>query len=396
MVDDLAWIKQPSSTPDVALSDVLDIDRIENCLRILERLALICRRPAAALAANIRLFPLLVQLIALCRAHAFQYPQRTESLSLMLHTLRLLINVTNGFEPCCDNLAQSGSIAILVQNFVQFYSQCRNYNPERQDTEPLSSADVNKIQWTMIDSRSDSGLSFQMLPQDDAASCCVTAGTLDLDFPQPSLDATLNASHRRETIIENDANGWYDILLLSIGLLVNMLETNPDRREQVTRAECKAIGDCFHKECRCEKSMEALERLVEIYNTEATISEMTENQVLAAYLALLIGCIVGENREYEARLYKSINGGSLVPIVDLLKEFVALHQTVQATQEDGDQVMSTQRSCQELTDGSTDGFDAIHSGDEKALSEISFSSASVAETHSSFLKIIQVLQEIET
>ncbi|KAF9285434.1 hypothetical protein BGZ68_003853, partial [Mortierella alpina] len=48
----------------------------------------------------------------------------------MLHTLRLLINVTNGNEPCCDGLSQGGSIPVLVQNFVQFYGHCRNYRPE--------------------------------------------------------------------------------------------------------------------------------------------------------------------------------------------------------------------------------------------------------------------------
>ncbi|KAI8596987.1 wings apart-like protein regulation of heterochromatin-domain-containing protein [Dissophora ornata] len=77
LIEDLAWIKQPSSTPGVSLPDVLDIDRIENCLRILERLALVSKRPAAMLSNNTRLFPLLVQLITLCRAHALQYPQHT-------------------------------------------------------------------------------------------------------------------------------------------------------------------------------------------------------------------------------------------------------------------------------------------------------------------------------
>ncbi|KAG0205589.1 hypothetical protein BGX28_002794 [Mortierella sp. GBA30] len=79
LVEDLAWIKEPSSTPDVSLPDVLDIGRIEHCLCILERLAMVSGRPAAALASNTRLFPLLVQLVALCRAHAFQYPRETDT-----------------------------------------------------------------------------------------------------------------------------------------------------------------------------------------------------------------------------------------------------------------------------------------------------------------------------
>jgi hypothetical protein len=38
--------------------------------------------------------------------------------------------------------------------------------------------------------------------------------------------------------------------------------------------DCMAIGNCFHAECECEKSTETLERLVQIYNTEAIISDM--------------------------------------------------------------------------------------------------------------------------
>lgn len=38
--------------------------------------------------------------------------------------------------------------------------------------------------------------------------------------------------------------------------------------------DCMAIGTCFRNECQCEKSTETLERLVQIYNTEAIISDM--------------------------------------------------------------------------------------------------------------------------
>jgi hypothetical protein len=38
--------------------------------------------------------------------------------------------------------------------------------------------------------------------------------------------------------------------------------------------DCTAIGSCLRDECQCEKSTEALERLVQIYNTEAIIGDM--------------------------------------------------------------------------------------------------------------------------
>ncbi|KAF9153063.1 hypothetical protein BGX20_005003 [Mortierella sp. AD010] len=379
LIEDLAWIKQPSSTLGVSLRDVLDVDRIVNCLRILERYALVSKKPAALLSDNMRLFPLLVQLIALCRAHAFQYPQYTDSMNLMLHVLRLLINVTNGYEPCCENLNHSGSIQILIQNFIQFYSHCRNYNPEEANAEvqPVLSSEMQRASESSL---VNTGLG--MISQ-DTMETYIEGTNIDIDGPSTSSFPTIK--------IENDANGWYDILLLSIGLLINMLETNPERREQITRTamslDCKAIGDCFHKECRCEKSFDALERLVEIYNTEATISEMTEDHVLAAYLALLIGCIVGGDPESESRLYSKINGQTLVPMLELLTEFTAINQAVQEKHfvfEDDDQVIVTQTS-QPSADS-----DVLE--DTKASSSISFK---VEETQHSFLQIIDVLQDIE-
>lgn len=78
LVQDLAWIKQPSSSPDVmTLSDVLDVDRIECSLRILERFSLVSKKPVMILAEQSALCPLLVQLITLCRGHAFKFPRNT-------------------------------------------------------------------------------------------------------------------------------------------------------------------------------------------------------------------------------------------------------------------------------------------------------------------------------
>ncbi|KAF9906793.1 hypothetical protein EC991_000306 [Linnemannia zychae] len=448
LVEDLAWIKQPSATPGVFLPDVLDVDRIQNCLCILERLSLVSRTPATILATNARVFPLFVQLITLCRAHAFQYPQHTDSMNLMLHALRLLINVTNGFEPCCENLAQSGSISVLTQNIIQFYGHCRNYIPS--DTELATTIDQGgqgpmdddseRIHWTRADSRSDSGFSFEMMTPgatpsrrgdgtrsrstDDLEAALKAEGLLS---NRPG--ASVGVGAKENVKVENDANGWYDILLLSIGLLINMLETNARRRNQLTDEaiglDCNAIGDCFIRECQCDKSTDALERLVEIYNTEATISEMTENQVLAAYLALLLGCAVGGNTENETRLYRAINEQSLVPMLELLREFMAAHcsQNQGFDENDGDETMTNQYAFQEnqhryagasmerseslmsltfddelaVVEGVKGGIDQTGGGEGAATAggDISFKAPGSLETQQSFLQIIEVLQRIE-
>ncbi|KAF9936542.1 hypothetical protein BGZ65_002300 [Modicella reniformis] len=223
LIEDLAWIKQPSSELGISLPDVLDIDRIENCISILERTTLISKRAATKLADNTRLFPLLVQLVTLCRAHAFQYPQRTDSLNLMLHVLRLLVNVTNGFESCCTVLTNSGSIQVLVQNFVQFYHHCRNYNPEDLGMEPHLFSGSQPKQWTKAASRSDSGLSFDMSSQGAACTDSTSASDGEEDpLYQSHVGQTVtgNLNSIREVKIDNDANGWYRIGLQGNRLLI--------------------------------------------------------------------------------------------------------------------------------------------------------------------------------
>ncbi|KAF9285435.1 hypothetical protein BGZ68_003854, partial [Mortierella alpina] len=172
--------------------------------------------------------------------------------------------------------------------------------------------------------------------------------------------------------------------------------------------DCKAIGDCFHKECRCDKSLEALERLVDIYNTE------TEDQVLAAYLALLLCCVVGGSAIDEARLYKSVHGQSLAPMLELLQGFVAL----QAIQLDGpDQQQSSKELLEPTSSLSTDGSlsppeafmpqtldsdcgdkeDGADGDDCQAAEIVSVDSTKrAAETQASFIKIIHLLQDMES
>ncbi|KAK3846176.1 MAG: hypothetical protein J3R72DRAFT_254557 [Linnemannia gamsii] len=380
------------------------------------------------------MFPLFVQLITLCRAHAFQYPQQTDSMNLMLHALRLLINVTNGFEPCCENLAQSGSISVLTQNVIQFYGHCRNYNPSETEMattidhggqDPMDD-DSERIHRTRADYRSDSGFSFEMMTP---STTPLRRGDGVRSRSTDDLEAALKAegllssrpglSVKDDVRVENDANGWYDILLLSIGLLINMLETNVRRRNQLTDEaiglDCNAIGDCFIRECQCDKSTDALERLVEIYNTEATISEMTENQVLAAYLALLLGCAVGGNAENETRLYQAIQEQSLVPMLELLREFMAVHNSQNQQgfddQGDGDETMSSQHPFQRHHHHSMERSESLMSltfegepavGVQERADQvggagggISFKTPGSLETQQSFLQIIEVLQRIE-
>ncbi|KAF9316089.1 hypothetical protein BG003_002339 [Podila horticola] len=388
LVQDLAWIKQPSSSPDVmTLSDVLDVDRIECSLRILERFSLVSKKPVMILAEQSALCPLLVQLITLCRGHAFKFPRNTGSMNLMLHTLRLLINMTNDFEPCCETLAKSDSISVLVQNIIQLYDHYRQF-PE-SNGHAGSHSEPNGTDGNALEDKGD------------------------VDHQQ---------DWRQQ--VQNDMSGWHDILLMSIGLLINMLETNADRRAQFTKTslKCTATGDCLHKECHCEKSENVLESLVDVYNTEAAISDMTDNRVLSAYLALLLGCITDGFPANETRLYSSVKGTTLQPMIDLLIEFSAMHQEVHSSLGSN----SVQMLDDELIDSS--GEDSSSSTQEAKLSlsragsmsldmpmsldlglpvpddiiaakfAITFpgSKDAAAESIKSFMKIIQVLEDVES
>ncbi|KAF9335362.1 hypothetical protein BG006_000232 [Podila minutissima] len=389
LVQDLAWIKQPSSSDVISLSDVLDVDRIECSLRILERFSLVSKRPVAILAEQAALCPLLVQLITLCRGHAFKFPRNTGSMSLLLHTLRLLINMTNDFEPCCEALAKSDSVSVLVQNIFQFYDHCRQF-PE---------------------------------PNGHTGSHA-TPNSTDCDALEDKEDDVDKQGWRQQ--VQNETSGWYDVLLMSTGLLINMLETNPDRRAQFVKTsialECNATGDCLHKECHCEKSENVLERLVDIYNTEATISEVTENRVLSAYLALLLGCIIDGIPANEKRLHTSVRGATLQPMIDLLIEFSAMHQEIHSSLgSNGVQVLDD-----ELFDSLEEGSSSFSLEAKSSISQsgsmsldtptsldlglpgpydafptkfaITFpgSKDSAAESTKSFMKIIQVLKDVES
>lgn len=100
--------------------------------------------------------------------------------------------------------------------------------------------DSERIHWTSAESRSDSGLSFEMMTpgatpsRRDRDEFRTSNGTDDLEAALKAEGLLTSRPSVKEVKIENDANGWYDILLLSIGLLINMLETNVRRRHQLT------------------------------------------------------------------------------------------------------------------------------------------------------------------
>ncbi|KAF9413758.1 hypothetical protein BGZ94_000630 [Podila epigama] len=320
LAQDIAWIKQPSYSPDIMmLSDVLDIGRIACCLQILERFSHVSKRSVSVLADQVTLYPQLVRLVAFCRIHAFKYPQnsgkssknaKTESLDLMLNVLRLLVNMTNNFEPCCVALANSDCMVVLVQNIVRFYEHRgaddlvqsgHGGNASRNQTKSIDRPTYpSHDNPTHHGSLTDDGMTFQ----------------------------------RAQASTEDTAQRINENFLLSIGILTNMFETNIARREQFMQTEialdCDGTGHCLHNECHCRKNSKVIERLAEIYNAETADENNIEPKMFATYLALLLGSIVEGNLANGRRLRDAMEGKSLLPMIQLLNHFCELYQDVHA------------------------------------------------------------------
>lgn len=137
--------------------------------------------------------------------------------------------------------------------------------------------------------------------------------------------------------------------------------------------------------------------------------------MLAAYLALLLGCAVGGNAENETRLYQSIHEQSLVPMLDLLRDFMASHtQSAVGHQDFDDETMTSQRAFKEpgVSMGRSASMmsvtfenepvpmaasvvEGVVGLDQTEGGGVSFKPSSGLETQQSFLQIIEVLQRIE-
>jgi hypothetical protein len=93
--------------------------------------------------------------------------------------------------------------------------------------------DPSEPKWIKTSSRSDSGLAFDTFSQDSIFANSAIESP-DEEKSPPPRQVAFESSLTKEVEIENDANGWYDMLLLSLGLLINILETSPHCRELIT------------------------------------------------------------------------------------------------------------------------------------------------------------------
>ncbi|KAF9970020.1 hypothetical protein BGZ73_007405 [Actinomortierella ambigua] len=188
----------------------------------------------------------------------------------MGHTLRLLVNVSHESEVCCEMLAQHDAVSVLTVNIIQLYRHCRQH---------------------------------------------------------------LHFGKGRHGQSEDDTQDWYDILLLSVGLVINMLEKNAASRSKFLHSAiklgCPGIGPCFHGNCDCAKSDQALEKIIEIYKPES--DAQVEGNMLPAYLAVLIVRIVEDDANGQERLAQAVGDSGLEEMRLLLENFGLMYNAMLET-----------------------------------------------------------------
>ncbi|KAK9766823.1 hypothetical protein K7432_003814 [Basidiobolus ranarum] len=138
-----------------------------------------------------------------------------------------------------------------------------------------------------------------------------------LKFPDASMNETLSASK-------------YDISLLAIGLLINIVDANNQCKNAIREAEFCSNESChaqFTVTCQCSKKL-ALEYLIEFYIRIQNGADSTEHNVLVAYVALLLGCLMKENQSNQRFIVNLLPERSVQSLVTILEEFLQFNEMI--------------------------------------------------------------------
>ncbi|KAG0230803.1 hypothetical protein BGW42_000668 [Actinomortierella wolfii] len=320
LIMDMAWLRQTSEFPNrckhMSLSDLIDLDRVLNILRILEVASRGSIAVSELLMTRPKFFQIVTQLLVLSRRHASQGADQNDAVTLMIQVLRLLVNVTHKNEAFCEMLAHHDAVSALVVNIFQLHllRQRKSRSPTR---------------------RQDTG----------------------------------------EDVIQD----WYDVLLLSVGLVINMLEKNSKRKHEFLNTaislECPGIGPCLQGDCSCLTSNQVLERVIEMYRAETHLQ--VEGNVLAAYLAVLIIRVVEDEEAGQDRLVRAVGMEGLQDMGLLLDNFGSLYRSLLES------ISEEERVSEHDEDSTVEG--------KKATSKDEM----IRDTHQSILITIQILKRIQ-
>ncbi|KAJ1907009.1 hypothetical protein IWQ60_011951 [Tieghemiomyces parasiticus] len=126
------------------------------------------------------------------------------------------------------------------------------------------------------------------------------------DRPSPALPAHLHAL-------------FYDSIMLTVGLLINLVEDDSDNRHSLSRhpfcvRACRPAG-------ACPCAVPAAAFFTDMFTHLRSTAETPEAKVLTVYLAVLLGCLMKDDVGNQATIRARLPGGSLASIASLLEQF---------------------------------------------------------------------------
>ncbi|CAG8685803.1 20966_t:CDS:10 [Gigaspora rosea] len=196
--------------------NILDFECIGQCLKIIENATLFCAENQFDIVEKDKeLLRMLLEFLLYCQVEACSKNIQRASVAMecLLGSLRVLINLSNDNQPCCQCIGCIPGMPILVRLAT-----------------------------------------LGQLPHNDSVATNIGSDKMDLDSPTNS------------TAIEAVK---FDVLLLSIGLLINLVEMDPGSQDEFRKVEqnpfCTGSRTCL-RTCTCPSRESAVSCFVSLYN----------------------------------------------------------------------------------------------------------------------------------
>ncbi|CAG8445944.1 14452_t:CDS:10 [Acaulospora morrowiae] len=266
---------------------VLDFERVEQCLKILEYAVLFCtENQLYAVEKGNEILQLLLEFLLYCQIESCNsYSVNASSaMECLLGSLRVLINLTNDNQQCCQYVGCHSGMSILMR-----LATIGQLPPEKHTT-------VN------VDS--------DVMREDEL--------------------------HRLKAIEAVK----FDVLSHVIVLLINLAEMDPNNHDEFCKVEqnphCLGSYKCLRK-CTCSSRESAVSCLVSLYNYQLEKGNDETDNMLAAYIAVLLGLLIKNNRANQSsiidilffsRMFVRLPNRSVSSLINLIQLFVHFNELI--------------------------------------------------------------------
>ncbi|PKC76232.1 hypothetical protein RhiirA1_406607 [Rhizophagus irregularis] len=124
----------------------------------------------------------------------------------------------------------------------------------------------------------------------------------------------------------------FDVLLLSIGLLINLVETDSNIQDEFRKVDqnptCPGSRMCM-RTCTCPSRESAVSCLVSLYNYQLEKDDdETDSNIVAAYMAVLLGLLIKNNQDNQQLIIERLPDRSVNSLINLLQQFVHFNELV--------------------------------------------------------------------